>query len=102
MKELTGPFAEQITPLAKKITEYIIDHQDDIAQEERWRTTMKRDTAKSFRRVEAEAQSRFDRQHEEVQKVEAEMNRRFDSQQKAMQAIDSKLGELVDHLKLST
>ena len=77
-----------------------------MAQEERWRTTMKRDTAKSFRRVEAEAQSRFDRHREEMQKeaqkVELEMNRRFDSQQKAMQAIDSKLSELVDHLKLST
>ena len=79
-KELKGSFAEQITPLAEKITQYILDHQDDMAQEERWRTTMKRDTAKSFRRVEAEAQSRFDRQ------------------QKAMQAIDSKLSELFDHL----
>ena len=45
-------FAEKIAPLAEKITEYILDHQDDSAQEERWRTTMKRDTAKAFRKVE--------------------------------------------------
>ena len=44
-------FVEKIKPLAEEITEYIQDHQDDAAQEERWRTTMKRDMGKSFRKV---------------------------------------------------
>ena len=43
-EEKEKTFAEKIAPLAEKITEYILDHQDDAAQEERWRTTMKRDT----------------------------------------------------------
>ena len=38
-------FAEKITPLAVKVTKYI---QDDAAQEDRWRTTMKRETMKRF------------------------------------------------------
>jgi len=82
-------FVERIAPLAKKITEYIQDHQDDSAQEERWRTTMKRDMSKSFRlQVEAAKKqselvdSRFDRQREEIMnKVETEvqsMQLRFD------------------------
>merc|ERR1740117_768121 len=47
VKEMT--FVEKIKPLAEEITEYIQDHQDDAAQEERWRTTMKRDIGKNFR-----------------------------------------------------
>ena len=76
--------AEMIDPLAKKITEYILDHQDDAAQEDRWRTTMKRETMKCFREQReasgnqrAAIDSRFDRQREEVkagvQKVETEV-----------------------------
>ena len=42
-----------IAPLAEKITEYINDHQDDAAQEDRWRTTMKRETMKRFREQRA-------------------------------------------------
>ena len=49
--------AERITPLADTITAYIIDHQDDSAQEDRWRTTMKRDMGQSFRKVKEEMQS---------------------------------------------
>ena len=49
--------AEKIPPLAGKITEYIHDHQDDAAQEDRWRTTMKRDMGKSFRKVKEDMQS---------------------------------------------
>ena len=44
-------FAEKIAPLAKEITEYILGHQDDAAQEDRWRTTMKRETMKRFREL---------------------------------------------------
>ena len=56
-------FAQKITPLAEKITEYINDYQDDAAQEDRWRTTMKRETMKRFR-------EQRDEQREHVQKVE--------------------------------
>ena len=42
-------FAQKIAPLAEKITKYINDHQDDAAQEDRWRTTMKREAMKRFR-----------------------------------------------------
>ena len=55
--------------LAKSITNYILDKQDDAAQEERWRTTMKRETVKRFR----EQREASDKQREQVQKVETEM-----------------------------
>ena len=54
--------AKKIATLAKKITDYILDHQDDAAQEDRWRTAMKRDMSRSFRL-----------QREATQKVETEM-----------------------------
>ena len=41
--------AEKIQPLAETVTEYILNHQDDAAEEEHWRTTMKREIGKSFR-----------------------------------------------------
>ena len=76
-------FAEKVAPLAKQITEYILDHQDDAAQEARWRTTMKRDMGKSFRKVkagvlkvesgQAEVQQRFEEMHTKVEAVNAEM-----------------------------
>jgi len=73
-------FAERIAPLAKKITEHIQDHQDDSAQDQRWRTAMKRGMSKSFRlQVEAAKKqselvdSRFDRQRGEIMKVQVEV-----------------------------
>ena len=86
-KEAT--FGEKIAPLAKKITEYILDNQDDTAQEEHWRTTTKRDTAKGFRvqraaldisvrKVLARQREALDIQREATQKVENDMQRRFD------------------------
>ena len=66
---------EKIAPLAEKITEYIIDHQDDAAQEDRWRTIMKRDMTKSFHKVEKDMQA----QREEIRKeVREEMQEQFD------------------------
>ena len=50
-----APVKATATPLAEKITEYIIDHQDDAAQEDRWRTIMKRDMSKSFRLLREES-----------------------------------------------
>ena len=60
-------FAQKIAPLAKKITEYINDHQDDAAQEDRWRTTMKREIMKRFRE-----------QREAIDKLETAMLTRID------------------------
>ena len=82
VKEKT--LAEKIAPLAEKIAEYILDHQDDAAQEDRWRTIMKRDMTKSFHKVEKEMQA----QREEVQGQREEMQRQFDD-------VLSKLNQLV-------
>ena len=85
-------FEERIAPLAKKITEYIQEYQDDSAQEQRWRTTMKRSMSKSFRlQVEAakkqseKVDSRFERQREEIRKVQEEV-----------QSMQERQSELVD------
>ena len=62
-------FAQKIEPLADKITEYINDHQDDAAQEDRWRTTMKRETMKRFREQREAIDSRFDRMDEKMDQL---------------------------------
>ena len=80
-------FAKTIALLAKEITEYIIDHQDDVAQEERWRSHMKRGVDQGFRL-----------QRETAQKVETEMKGRLDSQHEEMRAMHLKLDLLVEHL----
>jgi hypothetical protein len=98
-------FAERIAPLAKKITEYIQDHQDDSTQEERWRTTMKRDMSKSFR-LQGEAaknqselvDSRFDRQREEIMKVETKVQLRLDDVHAKLDETTSKLDETTSKL----
>ena len=66
-KDTKDTFAEKITPLAEKITEYINDHQDDAAQEDRWRTTMKRETMRRFRE-----------QREAIDKLETAMLAKID------------------------
>ena len=70
-----APVKATATPLAEKITEYIIDHQDDAAQEDRWRTTMKRDMVKSFR-VQREATLKVETEVQSMQsKVDAKLDR---------------------------
>jgi hypothetical protein len=64
--------AEAEAEAAKKITEYILDHQDDAAQEDRWRTTMKREMAKSFREQRdaiGRLDSRFDVQRKAIDEM---------------------------------
>ena len=110
-----GMFEQTIAPLAKKITEYIIDHQDDVAQEERWRTSMKRDISKSFR-MQREASTKMERDtaenFRELRKADKEqrelVDSQFDKQREEMQevkdmhsevqAMHSKLNQLVDRL----
>ena len=55
------------TPLAEKATEYILDQHDDAAQEDRWRTIMKRDITKSFRKLETNMQAQREEIRKEVQ-----------------------------------
>ena len=69
-------FAQKIEPLAKKITEYINSYQDDAAQEDRWRTTMKRETMRRFR----EQREAINTQGEAI----AEVRRAIDTQGEAV------------------
>ena len=77
--------------LANQITEYIVDHQDDAAQEDHWRTTMKRDMSRSFKKVKEEVQAVKAEVKAEVQKVEAELQRQRD----AIHEVHSKLDETI-------
>ena len=70
---------EKIAPLAGKITEYINGHQDDAAQEDRWRTTMKRETMKRFR----EQRDAIDTQGEAI----ADVRRAIDTQGEAITVV---------------
>ena len=74
--------AEKIAPLAEKITEYILDHQDDATQEDRWRTT-RRDMAKGFREQREASEKSFSEQREANEKQReaiARLESRFDMQ----------------------
>ena len=64
-EETEKTFAQKIAPLAEKITEYISAHQDHVAQENRWRTTMKRETMKRFREIN----SRLSRMDEKMDQL---------------------------------
>ena len=78
-------------PLAKKITEYILDSQDDAAQEERWRTTMKRETMKRFREQREHAnkiQAGVEAQSEAIAEAQRENMKRF-------RALDEKMDQLI-------
>jgi hypothetical protein len=79
-KDKGATFAEKIMPRAKKITEYILDHQDDAAQEDRWRTTMKRDMSKSFRKAETEMQAQREEKREEMQAQRKEKREEMQAQ----------------------
>ena len=97
--------AKKIAPLAKQITEYILDHQDDAAQEDRWRTTMKRDTAKSFREQrEAITEQReaskksFHTQREESNKAIDRLDSRFDMQREAIEEVRQLVNDVCKNL----
>ena len=78
---MSPPLPIHDNPLAKKITDYILDNQDDAAQEERWRTTMKRETMKRFR---------------ELRDTQREMQR---ENMKRFQALDEKMDQLIKNTK---
>ena len=77
-------FTIKIAPLAREITEYILDHQDDAAQEDRWRTTMKRAMGKSFRE-----------QHKEVQAVKAALMHKVETEIQSMQLRFDEIAALI-------
>ena len=97
LKEKT--FAEKMAPLAKEITEYILGHQDDAAQEDRWRTTMKRETMKRFRELReasdtqgqtiAEVREAIDKQREVI-------DTRFDKQRNAIDEVHQLIKKLAN------
>ena len=76
--------------LAEKITEYILDHQDDAAQEDRWRTIMKRDITKSFHKLATDMQAqREEIRHEVREDIRKGVQGRLDD-------VLSKLDQLVE------
>ena len=77
-------FTIKIAPLAREITEYILDHQDDAAQEDRWRTTMKRAMGKSFRE-----------QHKEVQAIKAALMHKVETEIQLMQLRFDEIAALI-------
>ena len=87
-------FAQKIAPLAEKITEYINDHQDDAAQEDRWRTTMKRETMKRFR----EQREATDTQGEAI----AEVRRAIDQQREATAEVHRLIVKIGNSLSLAS
>jgi hypothetical protein len=77
VEETVATFTEKVSPLAKKITEYILNHQDDAAQEDRWRTIMKRDMTNSFCKVKEEVQAMHQRLDED-EKLHSKMDEKLD------------------------
>ena len=74
---------QEIAKLAEKITEYIINHQDDAAQEDRWRTIMKREMTNNFRKVKEV--------HEKVETEMQEQKEAIAKQHKDMQVLFEKV-----------
>ena len=87
-------FAQKIEPLADKITEYINDHQDDAAQEDHWRTTMKRETMRRFR----EQREAINTQGEAI----AEVRRAIDQQREATAEVHRLIVNIGNSLSLAS
>ena len=87
-------FAQKIEPLADKITEYINDHQDDAAQEDHWRTTMKRETMRRFR----EQREAIDTQGVAI----AEVRRAIDQQREATAEVHRLIVNIGNSLSLAS
>ena len=98
MFEETRLFEETIAPLAKQITEYIRDHQDDVAQEERWRTSMKRDISKNFRMQHEVSTTTAENFRKAANEQRELVDSQFNKQREEMQAMHSKLDQLVERL----
>ena len=88
-------FAEKIAPLAKKITTYILDHQDDSAQEERWRTTMKRDMSKNFRLQREAALEVAKKQRELIDSLSDKQRDEMQSMEQRFDDVHTKLDETI-------
>ena len=66
---------EESEALAKSVTQYVLDHQADVAQEERWRTTMQRKMDQHFRNIK-DIQESVNSGFEELVKKEMKANRK--------------------------
>ena len=71
-----------------------VNHQDDAAQEDRWRTTMKRDMGKSFR-IQHKA---IDKQRGEVQKLQEDVQEVQRSMQQRLDEVHSKMEVKLDRI----
>eukprot|EP00964_Phaeocystis_antarctica_P006896 scaffold3731_cov63-Phaeocystis_antarctica.AAC.3 len=104
-KDSKKTVAETIAPLAKKITAYILDHQDDAAHEDHWRIQMQRNMSKSFRAqreamdTQREAmdtqREAMDTQREASDKQRKAIEIRLDLQHHAINEVHSKLDETI-------
>ena len=77
-EEETARLAERIAPLAEKITEYISAHQDHAAQEDRWRTTIKRETMKRFREINSRLSRMDEKMDQLIKSITQEKSGRAD------------------------
>ena len=97
-KKETFALPEEIELLAEKITEYIIDHQDDAAQEDRWRTIMKRDMVKSFKKSKEAVQKVEAGVQTIEQRVETEMQRQREEMQTQREEIQGRFADVLSKL----
>ena len=95
VEDTAADFAEKIAPLAKKITTYILDHQDDSAQEERWRTTMKRDMSKNFRLQREAALEAAKKQRELIDSLSDKQRDEMQSMEQRVDDVHTKLDETI-------
>ena len=92
-KAIDGQGKNTEDTLAQKITDYINDHQDDAAQEDRWRTTMKRETMKRFR----EQREAINTQGEAIAEVRQAI---AEVRQLIVKLVNTKqVGAAIDHLE---
>ena len=97
IEEMT--FVEKIKPLAGEITEFIQDHRDDAAQEERWRTTMKRDMGKRFTKLEKKMQSQGkEMQGREGNAHEGDMGKSLQAVHQRLEEVHSKVDKKLDRI----
>ena len=68
---------ERIGPLAKAVTKYVLDHQADVAQEERWRTSMQRKMEKHFQEMKANQAQMKANQDQMMEANQGQMNQNF-------------------------
>ena len=65
--------------LAEAVTQYVLDHQADVAQEERWRTSMQRKMEKHFQDMKANQAQMKANQDQMMKANQGQMNQNFEN-----------------------